>query len=468
MADYDVGVLGLSSPPSSAVVTSYRPAVSVRNNGIHDAIASGYLRIYAAGLLIFETEIYSGTLAPGVTGTADAVDYWTPPAEGTYVIQGYVTTPLDQFEPNNNLSPVTIIVKGGPVPPEPEVPLHAAQHEEGGTDPVNVDGLPGVLADRQPAQPHASQHQAGGDDALNLSGLAGILGEPQTPKVHGNAHHDPAMATQYQLVAHTDSSSAHTAATNLANRDTTGPRTGLISESQLFLSTEPADPGDDPLKAGLRADSQYGPVNPVHHAAKHEQGGLDEISIANLSGKAADAQDPTPHATSHEPGGSDPLPLSPFSDTAGQVLINGGAGEITILESTIPVEALGQNLHIIVGSHLYSLSLSGANTWTFKLYVDGALRGTLSYAQALSLMWLMRLQAHIIAISATHISATLTITGQDQNLLAICRNSYMVGTAALPSNQFIVKLTCECTGSPSSTVMSAMGYAYHPGGLLIP
>ena len=76
--DYDIGVVGLASPPAQAVVTSYRPAVSVRNNGIHDAIASGYLRIYAAGLLIFETEVYSGTLAPGATGTADAVDYWTP------------------------------------------------------------------------------------------------------------------------------------------------------------------------------------------------------------------------------------------------------------------------------------------------------------------------------------------------------------------------------------------------------
>ena len=70
--DYDVAALGLASPPAQAVVTSYRPAVQVRNNGIHNAIASGYLRIYAAGLLIFETEVYSGTLAPGATGTADA------------------------------------------------------------------------------------------------------------------------------------------------------------------------------------------------------------------------------------------------------------------------------------------------------------------------------------------------------------------------------------------------------------
>lgn len=235
--DFDVGVLGLSSPPSSAVVTSYRPAVSVRNNGIHDAIASGYLRIYAAGLLIFETEVYSGTLTPGATGTADAIDYWTPPAEGTYIIQGYVSTPLDQVEPNNNLNPTTIIVTGGPVPPTPTVPLHAAQHEEGGTDPLNVDGLPGVLKDRQLPSAHAAQHQAGQVDVLNVAGLAGVLGEAQTPQVHGNAHHNPAMTTAAELTAHSGSIAAHTAATNLANRETTGPETGLLKVEQLQLGT---------------------------------------------------------------------------------------------------------------------------------------------------------------------------------------------------------------------------------------
>lgn len=239
--DYDVAVLGLSSPPAQAVVTQYRPAVSVRNNGIHDAIASGYLRIYSAGLLIFETEVYSGTLAPGATGTADAINYWTPPSEGSYVINGYVTTPLDQVEPNNNLGPVTIIVTGGPVPPPPTVPLHAAQHEEGGTDPINVDGLPGVLSDRQSPSAHASQHQAGQSDVLNVAGLAGVLGEAQTPIVHGNAHHTPDMATAEELAAHAGSSAAHTAATNLANRETTGPLTGLVPSDQIALGTEAGD-----------------------------------------------------------------------------------------------------------------------------------------------------------------------------------------------------------------------------------
>jgi hypothetical protein len=255
VADYDVGVLGLSSPPTSAVLTSYRPAVSVRNNGIHNALASGYLRIYSAGLLIFETEVYSGTLAPGATGTADGVDYWTPPAEGSYIVQGYVTTPLDQVEPNNNLNPTTITVEGGPVPPSPTVPLHAAQHEEGDTDPINVDGLPGVLADRQPAANHAAQHQAGQADVLNVGGLAGVLGDPQTPIVHGNAHHNPVMTTAAELTAHSGGVAVHTAATNLANRETTGPLTGLVPSAQLITGS--AVPADD---SGLRIDRTWGPV----------------------------------------------------------------------------------------------------------------------------------------------------------------------------------------------------------------
>jgi hypothetical protein len=239
--DYDVAVLGLSAPPAQAVVTPYRPAVSVRNNGIHNAIASGYLRIYSAGLLIFETEVYSGTLAPGATGTADGVDYWTPPAEGPYIVYGYVSTPLDQNEPNNNLAPTTIVVTGGPVPPPPTVPLHAAQHEEGGTDPINVDGLSGKLTDQQDPANHAAQHQAGGSDALNVGSLQGILAQDQPAQIHSNTRHNPVLTTAAELTAHAGASSAHTAATNLANRETTGLDVGLVPTNQLAAVSEVLD-----------------------------------------------------------------------------------------------------------------------------------------------------------------------------------------------------------------------------------
>jgi len=238
MADYDVGVLALVVPAKSAPKATYRPAVSVRNNGIHDALASGYLRIYAAGLLVFESELYSATIPAGATGNAQAIDYWTPTTEGFYTIHAYISTPLDQVETNNMLAPVTIEITGAEPPIPPVVTAHAAQHEEGGTDEVSIDGLKGRTADQQEPLAHAAQHQAGGADALNVGSLQGILAQDQPAQVHSNTRHNPVMSTAAELTAHAGSVAAHTAATNLANRNTTGPNTGLIKADQLCSTTE--------------------------------------------------------------------------------------------------------------------------------------------------------------------------------------------------------------------------------------
>ena len=239
MADYDVGALALVVPATSGPKSTYRPAVSVRNNGIHDALASGYLRIYAAGLLVFESEIYSGTITPGNTGNAQTVDYWTPTEEGQYTIHAYVSTPLDQVEPNNMLNPVTITITGEEPPTPPVVAAHAAQHEEGGTDELSIDGLQGRTADPQSPLNHAAQHQAGGDDALNVGSLQGVLAQDQPAQVHSNTRHNPAMATSEQLSIHQGATAVHTAASNLANRDTSGPETGLVPSLQLSGTSAP-------------------------------------------------------------------------------------------------------------------------------------------------------------------------------------------------------------------------------------
>jgi len=190
MADYDIGVLALVVPSTSGPKTTYRPAVSVRNNGIHDALASGYLRTYAVGLMVFETELYSPVIHAGETGNAQATEYWTPATEGTYVIHAYLTTPLDQVEANNMLPPTTIIITGAPIPPEPPVQFHASQHEEGGADELIVDGLHGTLKDAQPAQAHRASHQAAGADQLDVTGLPGILAEGQPIRDHHSDHED--------------------------------------------------------------------------------------------------------------------------------------------------------------------------------------------------------------------------------------------------------------------------------------
>jgi hypothetical protein len=286
MADYDVQPLALVTPPAQAVRTSYRPAVSVRNNGIHDALASGYLRIYAAGLLVFETEVYSGTIAPGETGLAQGVDYWTPADEGEHIVYGYVTCPLDQVESNNELHPTIIFVSGVTPPPEPTVPLHASQHEEGGRDEVNIDGLKGLAADEQRPRAHASNHQAGGTDQLNVGSLEGVLAQDQPAQVHSNTKHNPAMATAAQLASHEGAAYVHGSATNLANRATSGRMSGLVPDNQLADQAEIAEEGQVLAREALLLAAEgeepltgrrYGFPWPHDHAAMHQADGRDPM-----------------------------------------------------------------------------------------------------------------------------------------------------------------------------------------------
>lgn len=261
--DYDVGIVGLSSPPASATKSTYRPAVSVRNNGIHDALASGVLRIYAAGQLIFTSEIYSPTIPPGETKDAQAVDYWTPEAEGVYIIIADASTPLDQYEPNNHLGPTTVSVTGEPpVPPTPVV-LHAAQHEEDGADEVSIDGLKGRTADAQEPLAHAAKHQAGGTDTLHVGGLLGQLAEDQPALAHGNSRHSPSMATSSELAAHIAMNPVHSSATNLANRETTGADTGLVPTIQLALTSEVIDGRKFLLRGDAPGERQWAVPVPV-------------------------------------------------------------------------------------------------------------------------------------------------------------------------------------------------------------
>ena len=189
MPDYDVGAVSLSVPPASAVIQPYRPAVLVKNFGVHDALAVGSLRIYGpAGLLIFTSELYSGVIGPGETKAAQTVDYWTPPALGRYMFIAHVSCINDQDPSNDNLPPVFVqIIPGPPAPPTP-VQAHAAQHEEGGGDEIIIDGLHGRAADAQDARAHKTSHQAGGDDVINVTGLPGRLAEPQGLAEHHESH----------------------------------------------------------------------------------------------------------------------------------------------------------------------------------------------------------------------------------------------------------------------------------------
>lgn len=247
MADYDVGAAGLLVPPSSAVLTTYRPSILVRNYGIHARTATGYIRIYKAGLLVFSSDVYSGTIQPGATGVALADKYWPVPALGQYIAQGYVTCQNDQVPANNALAPVAFTVTSEPPPPPPIVTPHASQHEDGGDDQLTVDGLPGQLAEAQIPFDHASNHQAGGSDVLNVAGLAGQLAEEQKPAGHGNEAHSPSFAS-YPAIAdavgvHNSLPGPHASATNLekvANRGTANGYAPLGADAKVPLLNLPA------------------------------------------------------------------------------------------------------------------------------------------------------------------------------------------------------------------------------------
>jgi len=67
--------------------------------------------------------------------------------------------------------------------------LHAASHEVGGTDLMNVVGLNGLLAEGQTPIIHATSHEDGGSDVMSVQNLVGYLAWPQTPANHNNTYH---------------------------------------------------------------------------------------------------------------------------------------------------------------------------------------------------------------------------------------------------------------------------------------
>lgn len=76
--------------------------------------------------------------------------------------------------------------------------------------------------------------------------------------------------------------------------------------------------------SGVLAD----PQNAIGHHLLHENGGgLDEISVTGLSGLLADGQTPLAHASSHYPSGTDPVAKSGRAAA-------GGAGDVAVVFGT--------------------------------------------------------------------------------------------------------------------------------------
>jgi len=90
---------------------------------------------------------------------------------------------------------------------------------------------------------------------------------------------------------------------------------GLLADDQnpVNHATDHQNGGGDEINvaglSGLLADDQ----NPVNHATDHQNGGGDEINVAGLSGLLADDQNPVNHATDHQNGGGDEINVGGLS-----------------------------------------------------------------------------------------------------------------------------------------------------------
>jgi hypothetical protein len=247
MPDFDVQVLGLTSPAANAPVTTYTPALSVRNNGLKAAVVTGVLRIYekeAPGQLLATQQLTPKSVAAGATADVYSALTWTPTEEqiGTsFIFTADITAADDQVETNNHLNPTFVtIVEGEPPPPPPVVTAHAAQHQQGGNDELDVTGMPGELADDQPAKDHAGKHEQGGADELSLAGLHGVAADAQTPAAHANEKHSTAFATETKIAEeisdHDDSNTAHAASAGLehtAKKNANNGYLGLDGDGQV-------------------------------------------------------------------------------------------------------------------------------------------------------------------------------------------------------------------------------------------
>jgi hypothetical protein len=179
---------------------------------------------------------------------------------------------------------------------------HNVSHQSGGTDAIKLDDLDtpddntdldasttrhGLLkklgggtsnflrADGTWASPatggaHAASHQDGGSDEINVTGLLGLLGDPQTPVAHTHDYN-----TEIDNLPDLS---------NIPNDDTTNAlfgTQGTPDTSNRFVTHQ------DTRNSDAR--------NPLSHAASHANGAADEINVAGLSGVLADAQIPSAH-----------------------------------------------------------------------------------------------------------------------------------------------------------------------------
>ncbi len=232
---------------------------------------------------------------------------------------------------------------------DPRTPTaHASTHSDGGSDEISVedlataelnaalvlkpDGAGGLVFGAVGGTGDVVGPASAVDDRLALfDGVTGKLIKQGT-------------VTGAAVAAHlTDTANPHDTDVGNLGSGTLAELNAAITDATLDDSSDPRTPtahaathengGGDEISvaglSGLLADGQ----TPLSHASTHENGGGDEISVAGLSGLLADAQTPTAHAATHSDGGSDEIEvedLATASTTLTHVLSPDGAGGLVM------------------------------------------------------------------------------------------------------------------------------------------
>lgn len=166
----DVRLTAYVVPLAEQVLDDITPSIEARNYADEDATITGHVRIYrnSTETIEFTSELATTELKHGTTATIRALSAWSPgaPADDDYFIIAEIlaTSYLPGPPQRASLGAFTFDVKPGPMGPAPAA--HHGTHENGGMDPVDVTGMPGVLAEPQTPATHGTTHFTPGLDLV--------------------------------------------------------------------------------------------------------------------------------------------------------------------------------------------------------------------------------------------------------------------------------------------------------------
>jgi hypothetical protein len=300
------------------------------------------------------------------------------------------------------------------------VPGHGTTHQIGAADEFSVAGLLGELADDQPPKAHKTSHQNAGGDEMSVEGLSGLLADDQHVldaevveaakgvKLDDLTAPDDTTDLDASIIKHgllrklddddthyldgkgnltTPGSTPHAVGGASHTEDTLANFNQKISDGNVDKTTDTRDPkshaashenggGDEISVAGLSgelADNQP----PKTHASNHENAGGDEISVAGLSGLLADSQTPLAHKTSHQNGGADEISVAGLSGLLADAQTalahaashkNGGGDELLLHELGEPTAAVLFNNQLATNLKGFSIT-----SWVEKTISSGSI-----------------------------------------------------------------------------------------------